>query len=82
MDRQAASKALAKAIAYVDCGRPEVAAEWIEDLLAMFEREGVTPSMVCKRNGWLGPSVSDARPEPVEYDLSDFSRRLGSQLLG
>lgn len=75
MDRQAANTALAKAIAYVNCGKPEVAAEWIEDLLAMFEAEGVTPSMVCKRNGWLGPSASDDAP-----DMSAASRHFGGLL--
>jgi len=74
MDRQAASTALAKAIAFVNCGKPEKAADWLGELIAQFEAEGVV---------LLPRHLSDA-PVPeaqVEYDLSDFSRRLGSQLL-
>ena len=41
MDRQRTSTALAKAIAYVNCGKPEKAVEWVAALLSDFAAEGV-----------------------------------------
>lgn len=41
MNRSALAQALAKATAYVGCGKPEEAAVWLGRLVAMFEAEGV-----------------------------------------
>lgn len=72
MDRQAASRALAKAIAYVECGKSETAAEWLDVLVVLFQEAGVDTSRIT------GPAPT---PEPVVYDLSAAATRLGSQLL-
>lgn len=59
MDRQAASTALAKAIAYVNCGKPEAAAEWLDVLIVLFQEGGVDTSRIT------GPAPT---PAPVVYD--------------
>lgn len=41
MDRSETARALAKAIAYVDCGKREEAAAWLGALLELFAAEGV-----------------------------------------
>ncbi len=71
MDRQKASQALAKAIAYVDCGKPQAAAEFLTMLLAQFAAEGVEPSLAT-------PSLR----QPANVDLSAASAWLGGRLLG
>lgn len=71
MDRQAASRALAKAIAYVDCGKAEQAEVWLTALTEMFAEEGVYPTV----------AAAEDRPAPVQYDLSAAATRFGSQLL-
>lgn len=69
MDRSAANRALAKAIAYVECGKTELAAEWLTTLTEMFAEQGVTPV--------LQPQASQ-----VAHDLSAASAWLGGRLLG
>ncbi len=46
MDRSHASKCLAKAIAYVACGKYEDAGEWLHELLDMFRDAGVDVARV------------------------------------
>lgn len=72
MDRSRANTALAKAIAYVECGKPQVAAEWLDVLIVLFQEEGVDTSRIT------GPAPT---PAPVVYDLSAAATRFGSQLL-
>lgn len=69
MNRQDANRNLAKAIAYVECGKPQVAAEFLTLLLAQFEAEGVTPSQAT-------PSLR----QPA--NMSAASAWLGGRLLG
>jgi hypothetical protein len=68
MDRQAANRALSKAIAYVECGKPELAAEWLTTLTEMFSFEGVVP-------------VIEPQTTQVQHDLSAASAWLGGALL-
>lgn len=42
MDRSYASKCLAKAIAYVACGKYDDAAIWLRNLVALFNDAGVS----------------------------------------
>lgn len=70
MDRQEASRALAKAIAYVNCGKPELAADWLGELIASFQNEGVV---------LLPRHLSD---EPVEAPLRDDALKAASAWLG
>lgn len=77
MDRQEASRALAKAVAYVECGKPELAAEWLTTLTEMFAEEGVTPTVQPVARYTL-PDEPEER-DPV--DLSAASAWLGGRLL-
>jgi hypothetical protein len=70
MDRAEASRALAKAIAYVNCGKPELAADWLGELIASFQNEGVV---------LLPRHLSD---EPVPSgDMRAASAWLGGKLI-
>jgi hypothetical protein len=40
-DRSAISRAVAKAIAYHDCGKPEKAAAWAERLVQLLEAQSI-----------------------------------------
>jgi hypothetical protein len=40
-DRSAISRALAKAIAYHDCGKPEKAAAWVAELARLLNAQGI-----------------------------------------
>jgi hypothetical protein len=51
-DRSELSRALAKAIAYRDCGKPEKAAAWAAQLVRMLEAKAI-----------LKPEYADARLE-------------------
>lgn len=74
MDRSAANLALAKAIAYVECGKPEQAADWLTSLVLMFQAEGVAPAI---RDG------QRVHPAPLldAQDLSAAAGYLGRRLL-
>lgn len=67
MDRQAADRALARAIAYVQCGKPEQAEVWLTALVGMFEEQGVRPTV---------------DPDPPAPDMRAASAWLGGRLLG
>ena len=41
MDRTEAARCLAKAVAYVSCGKLDEAAHWLRQLVRMFEDAGV-----------------------------------------
>jgi hypothetical protein len=71
MDRSAANTALAKAMAYVQCGKLDLAAEWLTELTEMFAEQGVTPVIVPQSTA----------TSQVVYDLSAAATRFGSQLL-
>jgi hypothetical protein len=74
MDRAEASRALAKAIAYVNCGKPELAADWLGELIASFQNEGV---VLLPRHLSDEPVVVERDP----VDLSAASAWLGGRLL-
>lgn len=89
MDRQAANKALAKAIAYVECGKPDQAAEWLTTLTEMFSEVGVVP-VIEPRTSQV---AYDRHAERIErQDAEDIRERqrdmraasawLGGRLLG
>ena len=40
-DRRAISRAVAKAIAYHDCGKPEKAAAWVAELARLLDAKGI-----------------------------------------
>jgi hypothetical protein len=40
-DRSVISRALAKAIAYHDCGKPAKAAAWVAELARLFNAQGI-----------------------------------------
>lgn len=71
MDRSAANRALAKAIAYVECGKPEHASEWLEALVQQFEDEGVLARQGARPRT---PELLDAQ------DLSAASGYFGRRL--
>jgi hypothetical protein len=49
-DRAALNRALAKAIAYADCGRPEKAAAWAAELVRLLGAKGIlTPEWAAAR---------------------------------
>ena len=49
-DRSELSRALAKAIAYRDCGKPEKAAAWAAELVRMLEAKSIlTPTALASR---------------------------------
>lgn len=41
VNRSEASRALAKAIAYADCGKPELAAQWAATLVVILGSAGI-----------------------------------------
>lgn len=51
-DRSALSRALAKALAYRDCGKPEKAAAWAAELVRLLEARAI-----------LAPAWASRRPE-------------------
>jgi hypothetical protein len=89
MDRTELNRHLAKAVAYVQCGKPELAEAHLGALVDMFADEGVSPrtgevmarDAAVRREAASREAIAWQRRQPVQYDLSDFSRRLGSQLL-
>jgi hypothetical protein len=52
-DRSELSRALAKAVAYRDCGKPEKAAAWAAELVRLLEAKSI-----------LTPAALAMRPEP------------------
>ena len=52
MDRSAINRALAKALAYQQCGRPDKAALWAAELARLLECASI-----------LTPAASSSRPE-------------------
>lgn len=76
MNRRDASQNLAKAIAYVECGKPHVAAEFLTLLLMQFAEEGVSPSRASA-------SLRQPASAPLldQHDLSAASAWLGGRLL-
>ena len=49
-DRSAISRAVAKAIAYHDCGKPEKAALWAAELARLLETKSIlTPAALASR---------------------------------
>jgi hypothetical protein len=49
-DRSAISRAVAKAIAYHDCGKPEKAAVWAAELARLLEAQSIlTPAALASR---------------------------------
>jgi hypothetical protein len=52
-DRRVLSRALAKAIAYHDCGQPEKAAAWVAELARLLNAKGI-----------LRPEYQERRGEP------------------
>jgi hypothetical protein len=51
-DRRAISRAVAKAIAYHDCGKPEKAAAWAVEVVRLLEAQAI-----------LTPAARASRPE-------------------
>lgn len=76
MDRRAANTALAKAIAYVECGKPDKAVEWVATLLSDFVAAGVDVEYAFRLSEAIVPIDV---PAP---DLSAASDFLGRRLLG
>lgn len=70
MDRRAANTALAKAIAYVECGKPEAAAAWLATLVGYFREAGVDVDYAARFSA------------PAEPNMSAASAWLGGRLLG
>lgn len=83
MDRSAASTALAKAIAYVECGKKDRAVEWVAALLSDFAAEGVDVEYAFHFSAAIVPVPGEPLVDtaPVVYDLSAAATRFGSQLL-
>jgi len=50
-DRSELSRALAKAIAYRDCGKPETAAKWAARLVDMLESQAILRPGVDRAEG-------------------------------
>ena len=49
-DRSAISRAVAKAIAYHDCGKPEKAALWAAEVVRLLDAKGIlTPAALASR---------------------------------
>lgn len=66
-DRSAINRALAKAIAYQDCGKPELAAAWAARLCTLLGARGI-----------LVDQYADADPEALERARDD--RREAAEL--
>ena len=49
-DRSAISRAVAKAIAYHDCGKPEKAAAWAAELARLLDAKGILSAEWRDRN--------------------------------
>lgn len=79
MDRRAANTALAKAIAYVECGRPDRAVEWVAALLSDFAAVGVDVEYAFRFSEAMVP----ADPPLLDaQDLSAAAGYFGRRLLG
>lgn len=50
MDRSAVNRALAKAIAFKQCGNNDAAEAWARELLKLLELEGILTSPVTTRS--------------------------------
>ncbi len=49
-DRSAISRAVAKAIAYHDCGKPQAAAKWAAEVVRLLEAQAIlTPAALASR---------------------------------
>lgn len=73
MDRSRVNTALAKAIAYVECGRPDRAVEWVAALLSDFAAAGVDVEYAFHFSAAMVPvdgPVEEVRPLLDAQDLS------------